>query len=49
MTFYTVIQKCNQTTLYLFSTYWFSASYTSKPLIHLALTSSDVAKQPQSI
>ncbi|MFS8015561.1 hypothetical protein Hanom_Chr15g01358141 [Helianthus anomalus] len=23
MSFYTVIQRCNQTTLYWFSTYWF--------------------------
>ncbi|MFS8010769.1 hypothetical protein Hanom_Chr14g01300921 [Helianthus anomalus] len=46
MSFYTVIQMCNQTTLYWFSTYWFRASYSFRPLIHSALIGSDVAKQP---
>ncbi|MFS7908338.1 hypothetical protein Hanom_Chr01g00082011 [Helianthus anomalus] len=46
MSFYTVIQMCNQTTLYWFSTYWFRASYPFRPLIHSALIDSDVAKQP---
>ncbi|MFS7928145.1 hypothetical protein Hanom_Chr04g00317381 [Helianthus anomalus] len=46
MSFYTVIQRCNQTTLYSFSTYCFRASYPFRPLIHSALTGSDVDKQP---
>ncbi|MFS7889775.1 hypothetical protein Hanom_Chr00s000005g01611011 [Helianthus anomalus] len=32
MSFYTVIQMCNQTALYWFSTYWFRASYPFRPL-----------------
>ncbi|MFS7959608.1 hypothetical protein Hanom_Chr08g00693061 [Helianthus anomalus] len=46
MSFYIVIQMCNQTALYLFSTYWFRASYPFKPLIHSAFIDSDFAKQP---
>ncbi|MFS8004388.1 hypothetical protein Hanom_Chr13g01225181 [Helianthus anomalus] len=46
MSFYTVIQRCNQTTLYWFSTYWFRASYSFRHLIHSALIGSYVAKQP---
>ncbi|MFS7959389.1 hypothetical protein Hanom_Chr08g00690501 [Helianthus anomalus] len=46
MSFYMVIQMCNQTALYWFSTYWFRASYPFRPLIHSALIDSDVAKQP---
>ncbi|MFS7901361.1 hypothetical protein Hanom_Chr00s200107g01837711 [Helianthus anomalus] len=49
MSFYTVIQRCNQTTLYWFSTYWFRASYPFRPLIHSALIGSDVAKQPLNL
>ncbi|MFS7969579.1 hypothetical protein Hanom_Chr09g00810891 [Helianthus anomalus] len=45
MSFYTVIQMCNQTTLYWFSNYWFRASYPFRPLIHSALIDSDIAKQ----
>ncbi|MFS7970932.1 hypothetical protein Hanom_Chr09g00826711 [Helianthus anomalus] len=44
MSFYIVIQMCNQTTLYWFSTYWFRASYPFRPLIDSALIGSDVAK-----
>ncbi|MFS7984170.1 hypothetical protein Hanom_Chr11g00983381 [Helianthus anomalus] len=46
MSFYTVIQMCNKTSLYWFSTYWFRASYPFRPLIHSALIDSDIAKQP---
>ncbi|MFS7939695.1 hypothetical protein Hanom_Chr05g00454921 [Helianthus anomalus] len=46
MSFYTVIQRCNQTAFYWFSSYWFRASYPFRPLIHSALIGSDVAKQP---
>ncbi|MFS7890873.1 hypothetical protein Hanom_Chr00s000157g01625991 [Helianthus anomalus] len=46
MSFYTVIQMCNQTVLFWFNTYWFRASYPFRPLIHSALIDSDVAKQP---
>ncbi|MFS7980972.1 hypothetical protein Hanom_Chr10g00945461 [Helianthus anomalus] len=49
MSFYTVIQMCNQTALYWFSTYWFRASYPFRPLIHSALIDSYVAKQPLNI
>ncbi|MFS7923761.1 hypothetical protein Hanom_Chr03g00264541 [Helianthus anomalus] len=46
MSFYTVIQIWNQTTLYWFSTYPFRPSYPFRPLIHSTLIGSDVAKQP---
>ncbi|MFS7955309.1 hypothetical protein Hanom_Chr07g00641161 [Helianthus anomalus] len=49
MSFYTFIQRCNQTALYWFSTYWFKASYSFRPLIHSALIGSDVAKLPLNI
>ncbi|MFS7983140.1 hypothetical protein Hanom_Chr11g00971091 [Helianthus anomalus] len=49
MSFYTVIQICNQTALYWFSTYWFRASYLFRPLIHSALIDSYVAKQPLNL
>ncbi|MFS7920198.1 hypothetical protein Hanom_Chr03g00221581 [Helianthus anomalus] len=41
-----VIQRCSQTSLYWFSTYWFRAFYPFRPLIHAALIGLDVAKQP---
>ncbi|MFS8005516.1 hypothetical protein Hanom_Chr13g01238241 [Helianthus anomalus] len=49
MSFYTVIQRCNQTALYWFSTYWFRPSYPFRPLIHSALIGLDVAKQPLNL
>ncbi|MFS7950441.1 hypothetical protein Hanom_Chr07g00583231 [Helianthus anomalus] len=49
MSFYTFIQRCNQTALYRFNTYWFRASYPFRPLIHSALIGSDVAKQPLTL
>ncbi|MFS7942054.1 hypothetical protein Hanom_Chr06g00483561 [Helianthus anomalus] len=47
--FCTIIQMCNQTALYCFSTYWFRPSYPFIPLIHSTLIGSDVAKQPLSV
>ncbi|MFS8007368.1 hypothetical protein Hanom_Chr14g01260181 [Helianthus anomalus] len=46
MSFYTVIQRCNQTALYWFNTYWFRPSYPFRHLIHSALIGSDVVNQP---
>ncbi|MFS7923825.1 hypothetical protein Hanom_Chr03g00265431 [Helianthus anomalus] len=49
MSFYTVIQRCNQTALYWFSTYWFRAFYPFRPLIYSTFIGLDVKKQPLSL